>query len=38
MEQLAGVDLQSFLKDISKLPGALGKGLNQSSDREDSGS
>ncbi len=38
MEQLAGVDLQSFLKDISKLPGTLGEGLNQSSDREDSGS
>ncbi len=38
MEQLAGVDLQSFLKDSSKLPGTLGEGLNQSSDREDSGS
>ena len=35
MEQLAGVDLQNFLKDISKLPGAVGKGL---SGGEDSGS
>ena len=27
MEQLAGVNLQSFLQDISKLPGAVGKNL-----------
>ncbi len=32
MEQLAGVDLQNFLKDISKLPGAVGKGLTGGDD------
>ena len=36
MEQLAGVDLQNFLKDISKLPGAVGKGLTRGAAREDS--
>ena len=36
MEQLAGVDLGSFLKDISKLPGAVGKGLTEAAAREDS--
>ena len=36
MEQLAGVDLRSFLKDISKLPGAVGKGLTEGAAREDS--
>ncbi len=27
MEQLAGVDIQSFLQDISRLPGAVSEGL-----------
>jgi len=27
MQQLAGVDLESFLQDISKLPGAVGRNL-----------
>jgi hypothetical protein len=29
MQQLAGVDLQSFLQDISKLPGAVGNNLTK---------
>ncbi len=36
MEQLAGVDLQNFLKDISKLPGAVGRGLKNGAAHEDS--
>ncbi len=36
MEQLAGVDLQNFLQDISKLPGAVGRGLKNGAAHEDS--
>jgi len=31
MDQLAGVDLKSFLHDISKLPGAVGRGSDKKS-------
>ena len=34
MDQLAGVDLKSFLQDISKLPGAAGKSLTSGNDEE----
>ena len=27
MQQLAGVDLEHFLRDISRLPGAMAKGM-----------
>jgi len=38
MDQLAGVDLKSFLQDISKLPGATGRSLSRAKEPGDDSS